>query len=76
MMEWIVEHLGPNVPVHFTAFHPDWKMVDAPATPASTLYTARSIALRNAIRYAYVGNVFAPAENSTYCHKCGAMLIG
>jgi hypothetical protein len=53
---------------HFTAFHPDWKMLDKPPTPASTLYRARSIAFHNGIRYAYAGNVFAPGEGSTYCH--------
>lgn len=76
MTEWIVERLGPRVPVHFTAFHPEWKMLKTPPTPASTLRRARSIAVRNGIRYAYVGNVFAPGESSTYCHQCGAMLIG
>jgi pyruvate formate lyase activating enzyme len=76
MTNWLVEHLGPNVPIHFTAFHPDWKMLDKPPTPASTLHRARNIALRNGIRYAYVGNVFAPAESSTYCHQCNGILIG
>ncbi len=76
MTGWILEHLGPNVPVHFTAFHPDWKMLKTPPTPAATLHRARSIAVRNGIRYAYVGNVFAPGESSTYCHQCGATLIG
>jgi pyruvate formate lyase activating enzyme len=76
MTEWILKHVGPSVPLHFTAFHPDWKMLDRPPTPASTLYRARSIALQNGIHYAYVGNVFAPAESSTYCHTCGSMLIG
>ena len=76
MTGWIVKNLGPNLPIHFTAFHPDWKMLDVPSTPASTLHMARSIALRNGIHYVYVGNVFAPGASSTYCHECGAMLIG
>jgi len=76
MTGWIVKNLGPNLPIHFTAFHPDWKMRDIPPTPSSTLHMARSIALRNGIRYAYVGNVFAPGGSSTYCHECGAMLVG
>jgi pyruvate formate lyase activating enzyme len=76
MTGWIVENLGPGVPVHFTAFHPDWKMLETPATPASTLHRARAIAFRNGIRYAYVGNVFAPDAASTYCHQCGVALIG
>ncbi len=72
---WIVEHLGPDVPVHFTAFHPDWKMLDRPPTPPSTLSRAREIALANGIRYAYTGNVHDPAGQTTRCHGCGAVLI-
>jgi pyruvate formate lyase activating enzyme len=73
---WIVENLGPDVPVHFTAFHPDWKMLDTPPTPPATLSRARAIALKNGIRYAYTGNVYDAAGGSTYCHGCGALLIG
>ena len=73
---WIVENLGPDVPVHFTAFHPDWKMLDTPTTPPATLSRARAIALKNGIRYAYTGNVYDAAGGSTYCHGCGALLIG
>lgn len=76
MTGWIVEHMGPGVPTHFTAFHPDWKMLHTPPTPAATLHRARRIALRNGIRYAYAGNIFAPGASSTYCHECGEMLIG
>ncbi len=76
MTRWVVEHLGPDVPLHFTAFHPDWKMRDKPHTPPTTLTRARSIALRNGVRYAYTGNVHDPAGASTYCHACGAVLIG
>ncbi len=72
---WIVEHLGPDVPVHFTAFHPDWKMLDRPPTPPSTLSRAREIALANGIRYAYTGNVHDPVGQTTRCHGCGAVLI-
>jgi len=75
MTTWIVEHLGPDVPVHFSAFHPDWKMLDTPATPAATLSRARAIAIRNGIRYAYTGNVRDPAGGSTWCHGCGGLLI-
>ena len=75
MTQWVVENLGPDVPMHFTAFHPDWKMLDKPPTPAETLLTARRIALKNGVRYAYVGNVHAQAESSTYCHHCGKLLI-
>src|SRR5438094_289306 len=72
---WIVERLGPDVPVHFTAFHPDWKLRDRPPTPPATLVRAREIALAAGIRYAYTGNVHDPAGQSTRCHRCGAVLI-
>ena len=76
MTEWIVEHLGPDVPLHFSAFHPDWKMLDIENTPHSTLSRAREIALGNGIRYVYVGNVHDKSGSSTYCHQCGELLIG
>ena len=76
MTQWVVENLGPDVPMHFTAFHPDWKMRDTPPTPPSTLTRARNIARKNGVRYAYTGNVHDEAGGSTYCHQCGAKLIG
>ena len=76
MTQWVVSELGPDVPMHFTAFHPDWKMTDTPPTPAATLTRARRIALRNGVRYAYTGNVHDPEGDSTYCHHCGQKLIG
>ncbi len=76
MTRWIVEALGPDVPVHFTAFHPDWKMLDRPPTPPATLTRARRIALKNGIRYAYTGNVHDEEGQSTYCNACGRRLIG
>jgi pyruvate formate lyase activating enzyme len=75
LTRWVVERLGPDVPLHFTAFHPDWKMLDVPATPPATLTRARAIALRNGIRHAYTGNVHDPAGSSTYCHACGLRLV-
>jgi len=75
MTAWIVENLGPEVPVHFTAFHPDWKMLDKPNTPAETLTQARAIALKNGLHYAYTGNVVDADGQSTYCHQCGRKLI-
>jgi pyruvate formate lyase activating enzyme len=75
MTAWVVEHLGPDVPMHFTAFHPDYKMRDVPATPAETLTRARAIALANGIRYAYTGNVFDGEGGSTYCPSCGTCVI-
>jgi pyruvate formate lyase activating enzyme len=76
LTQWVVEHLGPDVPLHFTAFHPDFKMLDKPPTPPSTLTMARRIAVKNGIRYAYTGNVHDEEGGSTYCHRCGRKLIG
>lgn len=76
MTQWVVENLGPDVPMHFSAFHPDWKMRDKPHTPAKSLLLARDIALKNGVRYAYVGNVHDKSASSTYCHNCGSLLIG
>jgi pyruvate formate lyase activating enzyme len=76
LTQWVVEKLGPEVPLHFTAFHPDWKMTDKLRTPAATLSRARAIAIKNGLRYAYTGNVNDAVGGSTYCHHCGAPLIG
>ncbi len=72
---WVVEELGPDVPIHFTAFHPDYRLKDRSATPPATLRRARRIALGNGVRYAYTGNVHDPRGQSTYCHGCGATLV-
>ena len=76
MTQWIVENLGPDVPVHFTAFHPDFRMLDKPRTPPQTLSRARQIAIKNGVRHAYTGNVHDGEGGSTYCHGCGKRLIG
>ncbi|GMQ77758.1 MAG: AmmeMemoRadiSam system radical SAM enzyme [Anaerolineae bacterium] len=76
LTQWVVENLGPDVPLHFSAFHPDYKMLDVPRTPSSTLSRARNIALKNGLRYAYTGNVHDEGGGSTYCHQCGQKLIG
>jgi pyruvate formate lyase activating enzyme len=76
MTRWVVEHLGPDVPMHFTAFHPDWKMLDRPPTPPETLRRARRIAMENGVRYAYTGNVVDPEGQTTRCRACDAVLIG
>ena len=76
MTQWVVENLGPDVPMHFTAFHPDYKMLDIPSTPMDTLIRARQIALDNGVHYAYTGNVHDKEGESTYCHQCGQILIG
>jgi pyruvate formate lyase activating enzyme len=75
MTGWVVDHLGPDVPMHFTAFHPQWKMQDRPPTPLGTLLRARRIAMANGVRYAYTGNVRDRESGSTFCHACGQLLI-
>ena len=75
MTQWVAENLGPDVPMHFTAFHPDWKMLNKPTTPSKTLTKARKIALKNGLHYAYTGNVHDVDGASTYCHHCGQLLI-
>jgi pyruvate formate lyase activating enzyme len=75
MTRWVVENLGPDVPMHFTAFHPDWKMRDIERTPAATLSRAREIARSNGVHYAYTGNVRDRQGASTWCHHCGELLI-
>ena len=76
LTQWVMQHLGPDVPLHFTAFHPDYKMLDKPPTPPSTLTMARGIAVKNGLRYVYTGNVHDQAGSSTYCHNCGQTIIG
>ena len=75
MTRWVAGQLGPDVPVHFTAFHPDFRMRDRPPTPPATLARARRIALDNGVRYPYTGNVHDPAGQSTRCHHCGTLVI-
>ncbi len=74
--QWIRENLGPDVPLHFTAFHPDYKMMDRPPTPPATLTRARSIGLKNGLHYVYTGNVHDGEGGSTYCSGCQKLLIG
>ena len=75
MTKWVVAELGPDVPMHFTAFHPDWKMLDHPPTPPTTLTRARAIAMTNGVHYAYTGNVHDSAGGSTWCPGCGTRVI-
>jgi len=76
MTQWVVEHLGRDVPMHFTAFHPDWKMRDLPNTPPSTLTRARQIAIESGVRSSdLTGNVHDAAGSSTYCASCGVRVI-
>ena len=76
MTSWVVRELGPDVPMHFTAFHPDFRMMDTPPTPLETLTRAREIAIGNGVRYAYTGNVRDDKGQATNCHNCGHLLIG
>lgn len=75
MTQWVVENLGTDVPMHFSAFHPDWKMLDTPSTPPATLTMARKIAMDNGVKFAYVGNVHDSKADSTWCPDCGQLLI-
>jgi pyruvate formate lyase activating enzyme len=75
LCEWYMQHLGPDVPLHFSAFHPDYKMTDVPPTPPATLQQARRIAMAAGLHYVYVGNVHDPEGDSTYCPGCGKRVI-
>ncbi|MBI3221556.1 MAG: AmmeMemoRadiSam system radical SAM enzyme [Nitrosomonadales bacterium] len=75
MSAWIAEELGVDVPLHFSAFHPDYKMINIPGTPAATLIKARDIALSAGLRYVYTGNVHNIEGDTTNCPSCGSKLI-
>jgi pyruvate formate lyase activating enzyme len=76
LSEWVFDQLGPDVPLHFTAFHPDYKMLDKSHTPHATLIKAHEIARATGLSHVYVGNVRDRVRASTYCAKCGEGLIG
>jgi pyruvate formate lyase activating enzyme len=76
LSRWVATSLGPDVPLHFSAFHPDWKMCDKPHTDSATLSRARSIAKANGLHHVYTGNVHDATGGSTWCPTCGALLIG
>ena len=75
MTRWVVDELGPDVPMHFTAFHPDWRMLDHRQTPIGTLKRAREIARSNGVRHVYMGNVHDPEGGATCCPGCGEVLV-
>ncbi|MEE8408993.1 MAG: AmmeMemoRadiSam system radical SAM enzyme [Myxococcota bacterium] len=75
LVDWMVDNLGPDVPLHFSAFHPDFKMLDKPRTPGATLTRARDQARRAGVRYVFTGNVHDSRGQSTYCPSCSALLI-
>jgi pyruvate formate lyase activating enzyme len=74
LSDWILEHLGAHVPLHFTAFHPDFKLQDKPRTPPETLHAARNIARDAGLHYVYEGNIFSDAAH-TFCPDCGTAVI-
>ncbi len=76
LSEWVIDTCGPNIPLHFTAFHPDHKLTDRPRTPEHTLIRAQEIARKTGLNHVYIGNVKNHARQSTYCSGCGTMLIG
>ena len=76
LSQWVFEKLGADVPLHFSAFHPDYKMQDVPPTPFESLTRARDIAMKAGLRYVYTGNVHDKSGSSTWCHQCGKILIG
>ncbi|HQT25428.1 MAG TPA: AmmeMemoRadiSam system radical SAM enzyme, partial [Burkholderiales bacterium] len=75
MSEWIAQNLGEDVPLHFTAFHPDYKLKDLPATPGESLSKARSLAHAAGLKYVYTGNVHDDAGGTTACPSCSGRLI-
>jgi AmmeMemoRadiSam system radical SAM enzyme len=76
MCDWLLANVGDEVPVHFTAFHPDFRLMDRPSTPPETLIAAREIAVETGLKFVYTGNVIDPERQSTYCPACGTMVIG
>jgi pyruvate formate lyase activating enzyme len=76
LSRWCADHLGPDVPLHFSAFHPDFQLTEVPRTPPATLTRAREIARKNGLRYVFTGNVVDPDGQSTWCPGCGAKVIG
>ena len=75
LCDWVLDNLGDTIPLHFTAFHPDFKMMDKPRTPPTTLKRARQIALSSGVKYCYLGNVHDDEGQNTTCPSCGTVLI-
>jgi pyruvate formate lyase activating enzyme len=75
LAKWVADELGINVPIHFSAFHPDFKMKDVPATPVATLRRARETAMEAGLKFVYTGNVVDDTGSSTWCPSCGSLLI-
>ena len=75
LVDWVLGEVGPNIPVHFTRFHPNYQLLNLPPTPVATLERARDMAMAKGIRYAYVGNVPNHPGNHTYCPRCKKVVI-
>jgi pyruvate formate lyase activating enzyme len=75
LVEWVMGEVGPDVPIHFTRFHPDFQLLNLPQTPVATLERFRNYAMSKGIHYAYVGNVPNHPGNNTYCPQCGKAVI-
>jgi len=75
LSNWIYSNLGDDVPLHFSAFHPDFKLLNLPRTPAKTLEKARKIAMDIGLKYVYEGNIYSEEGSNTYCPSCGRLLI-
>ncbi|HYF17816.1 MAG TPA: AmmeMemoRadiSam system radical SAM enzyme, partial [Ramlibacter sp.] len=75
LSRWVLRELGPDVPLHFSAFHPDHKMRDIPATPPATLVMARQVAMAEGLRYVYTGNVHNREGDTTFCPQCRSAIL-
>ncbi len=75
MCDWLLDHIGDDTPIHFSAFHPDFKMLDRPPTPVETLLKAYEVARNSGLKHVYVGNVHDETHQSTYCSNCGKLVI-
>jgi len=73
--KWVVDSLGPQIPVHFSAFHPDYKLMDVPPTPARTLSNAYDRARKAGLQFVYLGNILAGDRDDTHCPKCGTKVV-
>ena len=74
LCDWVLTNLGDDVPLHFTAFHPDFKLTDKPATPPETLHGARRLAMQMGLKYVYEGNIFSDGAN-TICPGCKQVVV-
>jgi pyruvate formate lyase activating enzyme len=75
LCRWLVDNVGPDVPIHFSRFHPDYQLKNLPPTPHATLEQAWTLAREEGIHYAYVGNLPGHRANNTFCHHCGELII-